>query len=157
MTPAINIVKKAKVFYKLHEYQHNPSSSSYGEEAAELLNQDSAQVFKTLLVAVEGDQKKLAVAVVPVSGQLNIKAMAAALKVKKVVMAEVVAAERITGYIAGGISPLGQKRVLPTVIDESANSYESIFMSAGRRGLEIEMSAGDLAILTSAKFANISR
>ncbi|WP_028471353.1 Cys-tRNA(Pro) deacylase [Neptunomonas japonica] len=157
MTPAINIVKKAQVFYKLHEYQHNPSSSSYGEEAAELLNQDSAQVFKTLLVAVEGDQKKLAVAVVPVSGQLNIKAMATALKVKKVVMAEVAAAERITGYIAGGISPLGQKRVLPTVIDESANSYESIFMSAGRRGLEIEMSAGDLAILTSARFANISR
>ncbi|MGY8870410.1 MAG: Cys-tRNA(Pro) deacylase [Pseudomonadales bacterium] len=157
MTPAVNVVKKAKLSYKLHEYQHNASSSSYGEEAAELLNQDSAQVFKTLLVAIEGDQKKLAVAVVPVSGQLNIKAMAAALNVKKVVMAEVVAAERSTGYIVGGISPLGQKRALPTVVDESANSFESIFMSAGRRGLEIEMSAGDLAILTSARFANIGR
>jgi Cys-tRNA(Pro)/Cys-tRNA(Cys) deacylase len=157
MTPAVNVVKKAKLSYKLHEYQHNASSSSYGEEAAELLNQDSAQVFKTLLVAIEGDQKKLAVAVVPVSGQLNIKAMAAALNVKKVVMAEGVAAERSTGYIVGGISPLGQKRALPTVVDESANSFESIFMSAGRRGLEIEMSAGDLAILTSARFANIGR
>ena len=157
MTPAVNVVKKAKVAYKLHEYEHNPASSSYGEEAAELLNQDVAKVFKTLVVALEGDQKKLAVAVVPVSGQLNLKAMAAALKVKKVVMAEAAAAERITGYIVGGISPLGQKRALPTVIDDSANSFGSIFMSAGRRGLEIEMSAGDLAILTSALFANIGR
>ena len=157
MTPAVNVVKKAKAAYKLHEYEHNPASSSYGEEAAELLNQDVAQVFKTLLVALEGDQKKLAVAVVPVSGQLNLKAMAVALKVKKVVMAEAAAAERSTGYIVGGISPLGQKRALPTVIDDSANSYGSIFMSAGRRGLEIEMSAGDLALLTSALFANIGR
>jgi Cys-tRNA(Pro)/Cys-tRNA(Cys) deacylase len=157
MTPAVNVVKKAKVTYKLHEYEHNPASSSYGEEAAELLNQDVAQVFKTLLVALEGDQKKLAVAVVPVSGQLNLKAMAAALKVKKVVMAEAAAAERSTGYIVGGISPLGQKRALPTVVDDSANSYDSIFMSAGRRGLEIEMSASDLALLTSAVFANVGR
>lgn len=157
MTPALNAVKKAKLSYKLHEYQHNPASGSYGEEAAELLNQNSAQVFKTLLVAIEGNQKNLAVAVVPVSGQLNLKALAVALKAKKVVMADSVVAERSTGYIVGGISPLGQKRALPTVIDESAKSYASIFMSAGRRGLEIEMSAGDLATLTSARFANIGR
>lgn len=157
MTPAVNAVKKARKTYHLHEYVHNPESESYGEEAAVLLNQNPAQVFKTLLVAIDGDQKKLAVAVVPVSGQLNLKAMATALRVKKVVMAEVLAAQRSTGYIVGGISPLGQKKALPTIIDATATTFKTIFFSAGRRGLEIEMSAGDLAMLTSACFSDIGR
>lgn len=155
MTPAVNSAKKAKKSYVLHEYTHNPNSGSYGEEAAVLLQQDPARVFKTLLVAMESNQKKLAVAVVPVSGQLNLKSMAAALRVKKVVMAEAQAAERSSGYIVGGISPLGQKRALPTIIDETATHFATIFFSAGKRGLEIEMSAGDLAMLTSAEFASI--
>lgn len=157
MTPAVNAVKRARKTYYLHEYVHNSENESYGEEAAVLLNQNPAQVFKTLLVAIDGDQKKLAVAVVPVSGQLNLKAMAAALRVKKVVMAEVLAAQRSTGYIVGGISPLGQKKALPTIIDATATTFKTIFFSAGRRGLEIEMSAGDLAMLTSACFSDIGR
>ncbi len=157
MTPAVNSAKRSKKNYVLHEYIHSPSSASYGEEAAALLQQDPARVFKTLLVAIEGNQKKLAVAVVPVSGQLNLKAMAIALQVKKVVMAEAQAAERSSGYIVGGISPLGQKRQLPTIIDETATEFEMVFFSAGKRGLEIEMSAADLAMLTSAKFADIGR
>ncbi|WP_372739405.1 Cys-tRNA(Pro) deacylase [Neptunomonas sp.] len=157
MTPAVNSVKRAKKSYVLHEYAHNPGSASYGEEAAVLLQQEPARVFKTLMVAMEGNQKKLAVAVVPVSGQLNLKAMAVALQVKKVVMAEAPAAERSSGYIVGGISPLGQKRALPTIIDETARHFATIYFSAGKRGLELEMSAGDLAMLTSAGFADISR
>lgn len=157
MTPAINLAKKAKVFFKTHEYSHHPESASYGEEAAEALGQEPERVFKTLLVAIEGNQKKLAVGVVPVSGQLNLKAIASALKVKKVTMAESVAAERSTGYVVGGISPLGQKRSLPTVIDSSAKGYETVYFSAGKRGLEIEMSADDLASLTSAIFHEIGR
>lgn len=157
MTPAVLAAKKAGVSYQLHEYEHHADSTSYGEEAARLLNQDPGRVFKTLMVALEGDQKRLAVGVVPVSGQLNLKAMAAALKVKKVLMADPAAAERSSGYIVGGISPLGQKRRLPTVIDESALSYPTLYMSAGRRGLEIEMSAADLQQLTSAIFAPIGR
>ena len=157
MTPAVNSAKKANIRFSLHEYAHNPQASSYGEEAAQLLNQDPNRVFKTLLVAIEGDQKKLAVAVVPVSGQLNLKQMANALNAKKVVMAEPAAAERITGYLVGGISPLGQKKRLPTVIDSSAHQFETIFISAGKRGLEIELSAPDLSQLVSGQFAEIAR
>jgi Cys-tRNA(Pro)/Cys-tRNA(Cys) deacylase len=157
MTPAVNSAKKANIRFSLHEYAHNPQAPSYGEEAAQLLNQDPSRVFKTLLVAIEGDQKKLAVAVVPVSGQLNLKQMANALSAKKVVMAEPAAAERITGYLVGGISPLGQKKRLPTVIDSSAHQFETIFISAGKRGLEIELSAPDLSQLVSGQFAEIAR
>ena len=157
MTPAVNSAKKANIRFSLHEYAHNPQAPSYGEEAAQLLNQDPSRVFKTLLVAIEGDQKKLAVAVVPVSGQLNLKQMANALNAKKVVMAEPAAAERITGYLVGGISPLGQKKRLPTVIDSSAHQFETIFISAGKRGLEIELSAPDLSQLISGQFAEIAR
>lgn len=157
MTPAINLAKKSKVNFQTHEYSHHPDSDSYGEEAAQALGQEPERVFKTLLVAIEGNQKKLAVGVVPVSGQLNLKAIAAALKVKKVTMAEAAAAERSTGYVVGGISPLGQKRLLPTVIDGSAQTFPTIYFSAGKRGLEIEMSAEDLARLTSGVFSDIGR
>lgn len=157
MTPAINAAKKAKVAYQVHEYEHDPSAESYGEEAAVALGLDPAQVFKTLLVAVNGDNKKLAVGVVPVSGQLDLKAMATALKAKKVVMANPQDAERATGYVVGGISPLGQKKRLPLVLDSSAESYATICMSAGRRGLEIEMAAADLLKLTLGTLAAIGR
>ncbi|WP_415883825.1 Cys-tRNA(Pro) deacylase [Neptuniibacter sp. QD34_54] len=157
MTPAINAAKKAKVAYQVHEYEHDPSAESYGEEAAQALGLDPAQVFKTLLVAIGGDNKKLAVGVVPVSGQLDLKAIATALKAKKVTMANPQDAERATGYVVGGISPLGQKKRLPLILDESAGNFETICMSAGRRGLEIEMSAEDLLKLTSGKMAAIGR
>ncbi len=157
MTPAINAAKRGKANYRLHEYAHDPNAPSYGEEAAQLLGQDPARVFKTLLVALNGDGRHLAVAVVPVAGQLDLKAMAAALKAKKVTMAAPADAERATGYVVGGISPLGQKKRLPTVLDASAANFATIFMSAGRRGLEIEMSAADLTRLTGAVSAAIGR
>lgn len=157
MTPAINAAKKAKVQFKVHEYKHDPNTESYGEEAADLLGKEPAQVFKTLLVAVNGDSKTLAVAVVPVSGQLDLKAMATALKAKKVSMANPQDAERATGYVVGGISPLGQKKRLPLVLAKSALDFETICMSAGRRGLEIEMSADDLLKLSGGITAEIAR
>lgn len=157
MTPAVNVAKKAKITFNLHEYEHDPSAQSYGEEAAEALGLPMGRVFKTLLVAQEGDQKRLAVAVVPVDTQLDLKALAAVLGVKKVAMAQADAAQRITGYVLGGISPLGQKKRLPTVLNDSAQSYETLFVSAGRRGLEIELTPADLIALTVAKVANIAR
>lgn len=157
MTPAINTAKKAKVKYNVHEYTHDPKAESYGEEAAEAIGIAADRVFKTLLVAINGDNKKLAVGVVPVSGQLDLKAMATALKAKKLTMANPQDAERATGYVVGGISPLGQKKRLPMVLDSSAESFETIYMSAGRRGLEIEMSAADLQTLTGAVMASIGK
>ncbi|WP_136679215.1 Cys-tRNA(Pro) deacylase [Neptunomonas sp. XY-337] len=157
MTPAVNVAKKAQITFNLHEYEHDPSAQSYGEEAAEALGLPMGRVFKTLLVAQEGNQKRLAVAVVPVDAQLDLKALAAALSVKKVAMAQADAAQRITGYVLGGISPLGQKKRLPTVLNDSAQSYETLFVSAGRRGLEIELTPADLVALTAAKVANIAR
>ncbi|WP_420600369.1 Cys-tRNA(Pro) deacylase [Neptuniibacter sp.] len=157
MTPAINAAKKAKVNYNVHEYTHDPKAESYGEEAAEAIGVAAERVFKTLLVAINGDNKKLAVGVVPVSGQLDLKAMATALKAKKLTMANPQDAERATGYVVGGISPLGQKKRLPMVLDNSAECFETIYMSAGRRGLEIEMSAADLQTLTGAVMASIGK
>lgn len=157
MTPAINAAVKAKVAHQIHEYTHDPKAESYGDEAASALSIRPAQVFKTLLVALNGDQKKLAVGVVPVSGQLDLKAIAAALNVKKVTMANPKDAERATGYVVGGISPIGQKKRLPLVLDDSASTFETIFMSAGRRGLEIEMSSTDLLTLTGGLLASIGK
>ena len=157
MTPAINAAKKAKISYRTHSYDHDPKSSSYGEEAADKLGVDSQRVFKTLMVSLNGDSKKLAVAIVPVSHTLDLKAIGTALNAKKVAMADGQDAQRATGYVLGGISPLGQKKQLPMVIDSSAQPHESIFVSAGRRGLEIELSATDLASITRASFAEIAR
>lgn len=157
MTPAINAAKKAKISYQIHEYMHDPAAPSYGQEAADALEQSPRRVFKTLLVALNGDSRRLAVAMVPVSGQLDLKAVATALGSKKVSMAAAPDAERTTGYLVGGISPLGQKKRLPTVLDSSALTFPSIYMSAGRRGLEIEMAAADLIALTGAVTASIGR
>ncbi|WP_373089383.1 Cys-tRNA(Pro) deacylase [Zhongshania sp.] len=155
MTPAINLAKKHKIAHTVHEYSHDSASHSYGLKAVEKLGLNPAQVFKTLVVAQE--PKGLAVAVVPVAGQLNLKAMAKALKVKKVEMAAPTDAERSSGYVLGGVSPLGQKRQLPTVVDESAMGFATIYVSAGRRGLEIELAAQDLLGLTSGLSAPIAQ
>ena len=155
MTPAINSAKKAKIAFTVHEYQHDPGSESYGEEAAAALGLDQAQVFKTLLVSLTGHKSQLGVAVIPVSHQLSLKAIAKAFGAKKAEMADPKIAERTTGYIVGGISPIGQKKALPTIIDSSAELQPQINVSAGKRGLEIELSPHDLAKLTRASFADI--
>ena len=147
--------RKARVSFQIHSYEHDPNAESYGEEAAEKLGVAMARVFKTLVV--ELDNGELAVAAVPVSGQLDLKKTAAALKVKKAKMASPAAVARATGYVLGGVSPLGQKKRLRTVIDSSAREQASSYFSAGRRGLEIELAASDLARLTAAVFADIAR
>lgn len=155
MTPAIDLLKKAKAAHQVHSYHHDPKAASYGLEAAEKLNLEPAQVFKTLLAASE--KGELLVAVVPVAGTLDLKALAQAAGVKKADMADPNAAQRATGYLLGGISPLGQKKRLRTFIDESAQQFPSIYVSAGRRGLEVQLDAAVLAQLTQAVFAPIGR
>jgi Cys-tRNA(Pro)/Cys-tRNA(Cys) deacylase len=143
----------AGVSFTLHPYSHDPSTASYGLEAAEVLGIDPARVFKTLMVEIDG---RLAAGVVPVSGSLDLKAMAAALGSKKAAMADPAAAERRTGYVLGGISPLGQRLPSPTVIDDSALALDTILVSGGRRGLDIELAPGELVRLTKAITAPIS-
>ena len=154
MTPAINVLKKAGVAYQMHEYQHDEAAASYGLEAAEALGVDAAQVFKTLVVNLQPNN--FVVAVIPVTSQLSLKALALAAGGKSARMAEPKEAERATGYVVGGISPLGQKRRLVTVIDHSALTHPAIFVSGGRRGLDIRIAPADLVTLTAAKVANIA-
>ncbi|GAA0240950.1 Cys-tRNA(Pro) deacylase [Saccharothrix mutabilis subsp. mutabilis] len=152
-TPATALLDKQKVAHKLHAYDHDPRHESYGLEAAEALGIEPERVFKTLVAEVDG---KLAVGVVPVTGQLDLKALAAAVGGKKAKMAEVAAAERATGYVAGGISPLGQKKRLPLVLDASARRFDTVYCSAGRRGLEVEIAPYELVRLTGAVVADIA-
>ena len=154
MTPAILAAKRAGIAFTVHEYAHDPSAASYGLEAAEKLGLDSSQVFKTL-VAEAGDG--LVVAIVPVERKLDLKLLAKAVGAKKAAMAEVKQVERVTGYVVGGVSPLGQKKRLPTVVDASAQGLAAMHVSAGRRGLEIELAPADLAALTGASFAPIAK
>ncbi|MFF3321825.1 Cys-tRNA(Pro) deacylase [Streptomyces sp. NPDC002889] len=153
-TPATVALTAAGTPFTLHAYDHDPSSPSYGEEAAEALGVSPDRVFKTLVADVDG---ALTVAVVPVAGQLDLKALAAAVGGKRATMADPAAAERTTGYVRGGISPLGQRKRLPTVLDASAAMHTTICISAGRRGLEVELSPTDLATLTDAVLAPIGR
>ena len=153
-TPATVALTKAGVEHTVHTYEHDPSAASYGLEAAEAMGLDPARVFKTLLASVDG---KLVVGIVPVSGQLDLKAVAAAACGKKAVMADPADAERATGYVVGGISPLGQKRAHPTVVDASALDHPTVFVSGGRRGMEIELSPADLVAQTRATVASIRR
>ena len=153
MTPAINAAKKAKIAFQIHHYEHDPGAESYGLEAAEKMAVDPSRVFKTLVVALDG--KELAVGIVPVTDNLNMKQIAKAAGAKKAAMADKILVERSTGYVLGGVSPLGQKKRLKTVIDQSAKGFQTIYVSAGRRGLEIELSAEDLCRLLGGSFASL--
>lgn len=153
-TPATVELDRAGVTYTLRAYEHDPQAPSYGLEAAEALGVDPARVFKTLLVDAGSG---LGVGIVPVSSQLDLKAVAAALGVKKAAMADPRDAERATGYVVGGISPIGQRRRLPTVLDESALGFETVLVSGGRRGLDLELSPSDLVAVTGARTAPIAR
>lgn len=153
-TPATVTLTAAGTEYTLHAYDHDPAAASYGEEAAEALGVTPDRVFKTLVAEVDGE---LTVAVVPVSGSLDLKALAAAVGGKRATMADPAAAERATGYVRGGISPLGQRRHLRTVLDASASAHATVCVSAGRRGLEVELAPGALAGLTAAVVAPIGR
>lgn len=154
MTPAVALAKKSGIEFRTHQYEHDPQHPSYGEEAAEKLGLDPARVFKTLVISL--DASRLAVAVVPVTRKLDLKAAARALGAKRAAMAEAKAVERATGYVLGGVSPLGQKRRLATLIDESAQGFDTVYVSAGRRGLEIELAAEDLSRLLDASYASIA-
>jgi Cys-tRNA(Pro)/Cys-tRNA(Cys) deacylase len=153
MTPAINEAKKKKIVYKVHQYSHEPGHDSYGKEAAEKLGIAEERVYKTLVVQL--DKGSLTVAIIPVSSMLSMKQIAKAVGAKKAVMAEKDLVQKTTGYVLGGVSPLGQKKRLVTVIDSSAQDFPTIFVSAGRRGLEIELKPAGLAALTTATFAEI--
>lgn len=155
MTPAVNTAKKAGIKFQTHAYEHDSKHPSYGLEAAEKLGISPQRVFKTLVVQL--DAKELAVAVVPVASQLDLKAFAKAAKVKKVAMADAKLVERSTGYVLGGVSPLGQKRRLLTLLDRSGLDFPTLYVSAGRRGLEIELAADDLLRLLDGRFADIAK
>jgi len=155
MTPGINVVKKSGISHRVHEYVHETSSESYGLEAAEKMGVPCAQVFKTLVVSL--DNKTLAVGIIPVAAMLNMKLMAKAAGAKKAALASPVDVERSTGYVLGGVSPLGQKKRLTSIIDESARAFATIYVSAGRRGLEIELNPLDLNALLGGVMAEICR
>lgn len=152
-TPAIAALTRAKVAHTLHPYHHDPATTAFGDEVVQALGWPPERVFKTLVVTVDGT---LTVGVVPVSGQLDLKALAAAAGGKKAAMAKVADAERSSGYVAGGISPLGQRKALPTVIDRSASDFETIMVSAGKRGLQVELAPADLVRLTRGILAAIA-
>ena len=153
-TPATVALLAAQVPFTAHAYAHDASSTNFGAEAASVLNLDPERVFKTLLADVDG---ALVVAIVPVSGKLDLKALAAAVGGKKAEMANPKLAERRTGYIVGGISPIGQKTAHPTVLDETAELFDTIFVSGGRRGFDIELAPADLLAITSGSIAAIAR
>jgi Cys-tRNA(Pro)/Cys-tRNA(Cys) deacylase len=153
-TPATVALSRAGVAFELRPYEHDPAAASYGLEAAEALGVEPARVFKTLLAEVDG---RLVVGVVPVDGSLDLKSLAVAVGGKRAAMADPAVAERTTGYVVGGISPLGQRKALPTVVDASASAHRTVLVSAGRRGLDVELSPADLVRLTRASVAPIAR
>ncbi len=151
-TPATVALTAAGIEHTVHAYAHDPRSTSYGLEAAEALGLDPARVHKTLMASVDG---RLTVAIVPVSGQLDLKALARAVGGSKAVMADPAVAQRVTGYVVGGISPIGQRRPHPTVLDESALAWPTVFVSGGKRGLDLELAPADLVRITDAITAPI--
>lgn len=153
-TPAIRALEHAGVAHTVHPYDHDPGAASFGLEAAEALGVPPARVFKTLLARADG---RLVVGIVPVIAQLDLKALAAAVEARRATMADPADAERATGYVVGGISPLGQRRSLPTVLDESARGHATVYVSGGRRGLDVEVAPDDLVRLLDARVGAISR
>ena len=154
MTPALLLAKKSGIDHRVHEYDHEAGSDSYGLEAAIKMGISEQRVFKTLVVKLNSGE--LTVGVVPVSGKLNLKRIAKAAGAKKAEMADPALVERTTGYILGGVSPLGQKKRLKTVIDSSAQAFETVYVSAGRRGLEIELAPDDLKSLVNGLYGDIA-
>lgn len=152
-TPATALLARQKVAHTLHPYSHDARADGFGEEAAAALGVAPQQLFKTLVASIDG---RLVCAVVPVAGRLDLKALAAAVGGKRAAMAEPAAAQRATGYVVGGISPLGQKSRLPVVVDASAQEFATVFVSAGKRGLQVELAPADLLRLTSATVASIA-
>jgi Cys-tRNA(Pro)/Cys-tRNA(Cys) deacylase len=153
VTPAVIALQAAGVPFTVHEYEHDPTVRGFGLEAAAVLGLDPDQVFKTLLVTADGEQ---AVAIVPVSRQLSLKAVGVALGRKRVEMCDPTVAQRVTGYVLGGISPFGQRRLLPTVIDETCELYDTIYVSGGRRGLDLGVAPADVLRVLSASTANLT-
>ena len=159
MTPAIKLVAQQQIAHQVHHYLHDAVSASYGLEAMQKLGVDGARIFKTLVVqvhGVNGTAHRLTVAVIPVTAMLSMKLIARAAGAKKAVMAEHAKVERATGYVLGGVSPLGQKKRLTTFIDDSAQGFASVYVSAGKRGMEIELSPNDLQKLTQARFVELT-
>ncbi|MGW9265291.1 Cys-tRNA(Pro) deacylase [Gordonia terrae] len=160
-TPAIAALERARIAHSVHRYAHDPRSEAYGAEAvaalADALGVRAEQIFKTLVIELSGGERSgLAVAVVPVPGKLSLKSAAAALSASKATMAEAKAVTRTTGYVLGGVSPVGQRTLLPTVIDSSATAFDKVLCSAGKRGLEIELAPADLVTITEAVVADIA-
>ena len=155
MTPAINLARNLKIPHNVHEYEHDPNNESYGMEAAEKMGVPLDRVFKTLIVSVDGDQ--LVVGILPVSSMLSMKLIAKAVGAKKAEMAAKAEVERSSGYVLGGVSPLGQRKRLKTVIHSSARDYPTIYVSAGRRGLEIELAPDDLLKAVNGRYGDISQ
>jgi Cys-tRNA(Pro)/Cys-tRNA(Cys) deacylase len=152
-TPATSLLSKQKIAFTLHPYEHDPRAEGYGEEAAAALGLDAARIFKTLVATVDG---KLACAVVPVAARLDLKGFAAAVGGKRAQLADPAAAARATGYVVGGISPIGQKSRLPVVVDASAETFETVYVSAGKRGLQVELAPADLVAAAGARTAPIA-
>lgn len=155
MTPAIKLLQKNKIDFKIHKYEHDPLNTDFGQEVVDKLNLKAQEVFKTLVVEISN--KKFAVAVVPVDKQLSLKAMANALNEKKVSMAKKDEAQKITGYLLGGVSPFGQKKILPTILDESSKFFDTIYVSGGKRGLDIEINSESIIKILNAKYYKISQ